>query len=140
MKDYSDIINLPHHVSKKRPQMSIHSRAGQFSAFAALTGYEDMVKEKGRQTTNKIELTDEEKININNKLIYILKHIKLNPKVTIIHFIKDKYKEGGSYLETNEIIKKINFTNKEIILSNKKIIDIDDILEINSELFNNIID
>ena len=120
--------------------MSIHSRAGQFSAFAALTGYEDMVKEKGRQTTNKIELTDEEKININNKLIYILKHIKLNPKVTIIHFIKDKYKEGGSYLETNEIIKKINFTNKEIILSNKKTIDIDDILEINSELFNNIIE
>ena len=40
MKDqYDDIINLPHHVSKTRPQMSMVDRAAQFSPFAALTGY-----------------------------------------------------------------------------------------------------
>lgn len=45
---YRDIINLPHHVSKTRPQMDIIDRAAQFSPFAALTGY-DVVIEKTRR-------------------------------------------------------------------------------------------
>ena len=40
MKDYSDIIDHPHHVSRTHPQMSMHDRAAQFSPFAALTGFE----------------------------------------------------------------------------------------------------
>ncbi len=43
--DYEDIINLPHHVSKRHPQMSMWNRAAQFAPFAALTGYEDVIKE-----------------------------------------------------------------------------------------------
>ena len=45
MEKYDDIINLPHHVSKKYPQMSLHDRAAQFAPFAALTGYDEEVKE-----------------------------------------------------------------------------------------------
>ncbi len=47
--DYSDIIDLPHHVSSKHPQMSIHDRAAQFAPFAALTGYGDMIDEAGEK-------------------------------------------------------------------------------------------
>ena len=42
-RQYDDIINLPHHVSKKHPQMSLYARSAQF---AALTRYEDVIKEK----------------------------------------------------------------------------------------------
>ncbi len=45
MEDYSDIINLPHHISKIHPQMSMLNRAAQFSPFAALTGYEAAIKD-----------------------------------------------------------------------------------------------
>ena len=34
---YKDIINMPHHVSKKYSQMSKKARAAQFAPFAALT-------------------------------------------------------------------------------------------------------
>ena len=44
---YADIINLPHHVSKTRPQMPIADRAAQFSPFAALTGYDSAIEETG---------------------------------------------------------------------------------------------
>ena len=46
---YDDIINMPHHVSKKHPQMSMRGRAAQFAPFAALTGYGDAVKETERR-------------------------------------------------------------------------------------------
>jgi len=43
--NYDDIINLPHPVSKKHPQMSMMQRAAQFAPFAALTGYDDAINE-----------------------------------------------------------------------------------------------
>ena len=41
--DYQDIINLPHHISIKHPQMSLEDRAAQFAPFAALTGHKDSI-------------------------------------------------------------------------------------------------
>ena len=42
---YDDIIELPHHVSDRHQQMSLMDRAAQFSPFAALTGFEEVLKE-----------------------------------------------------------------------------------------------
>ena len=42
---YADIINLPHHVSRNHPQMSMGDRAAQFSPFAALTGHDAAIAE-----------------------------------------------------------------------------------------------
>ena len=50
--DYDDIINLPHHVSKRHPQMSMWNRAAQFAPFAALTGYEDSIKDSAQENEN----------------------------------------------------------------------------------------
>ena len=41
--------------------MSRHDRAAQFSPFAALTGFEDMIGETARETTERLE-TDEQLI------------------------------------------------------------------------------
>ena len=42
---YADIIDLPHHVSKRHPQMALSDRAAQFGAYAALRGYDEAVTE-----------------------------------------------------------------------------------------------
>lgn len=49
MSAYDDIINLPHHVSQKHPQMSAYQRAAQFAPFAALTGHDKAIEETARQ-------------------------------------------------------------------------------------------
>ena len=52
---YDDIINLPHHVSATRPQMSMIDRAAQFSPFAALTGYDAAIVSAKSAATKQIE-------------------------------------------------------------------------------------
>lgn len=44
-EDYGDIINMPHHVSMKRPHMTMEGRAAQFASFAALKGYDRAIKD-----------------------------------------------------------------------------------------------
>lgn len=49
MGKYDDMLNMPHHVSKRHPQMSPENRAAQFAAFAALSGYEEEIKQAGKR-------------------------------------------------------------------------------------------
>ena len=50
---YADIIRLPHHQSPVRPHMSMHDRAAQFSPFAALSGYEEMISGEEERTNSR---------------------------------------------------------------------------------------
>ena len=51
---YDDIINLPHHVSKRHPRMSLEERSAQFAPFSALTGYAEAIKETEKEFLTKI--------------------------------------------------------------------------------------
>jgi len=135
-KNYDDIINLPHHVSKKRPQMSIEARSAQFAPFAALTGYDERVKETARLTDKKIELEDGQKEILNNKLLYILENINMKPEINFTYFVPDTKKSGGKYIDKTGIIRKIDMVEQYIQFTDKSKIDINNILSIESDLFN----
>ena len=130
MNNYSDIINLPHHTSTRHKRMSIEARAAQFAPFAALNGYGDAIIETARITNSKIELSEEMKQIINEKLTIINNHIKELPQVTITYFIKDLLKKGGTYTTITANIKHIDLIYNTIILTNKKKINIQDIINI----------
>ena len=132
---YEDIINLPHHVSKKHPQMSLYERSAQFAPFAALTGHEAAINETARLTNSKMELDEEEKEILDRKLEIIREKLNLKPQVTITYFIKDLKKEGGKYIDITGIIKKIDDFEHVIILEDKTQILIDDIIDIIGENF-----
>ena len=133
--DYDDIINLPHHVSKTHPHMSLADRAAQFSPFAALTGYEEAIKEAGRIVDEKIELSEEEKKEINRKLNYLNEHKKENIQITITYFLKDMKKNGGNYRQITSNLKRLDEIEKTILLADNTILRIDDIRKIQSPLF-----
>ena len=54
--DYDDIINLPHYEPKHHPRMTMWNRAAQFAPFAALTGYEDAIKDTAQENLDSYEL------------------------------------------------------------------------------------
>ena len=72
---YADIIDRPHHVSVKRPQMDRLSRAAQFSPFAALTGYDDLIRESERDVGSRIELDEDRKAQLNDRLARLLAEV-----------------------------------------------------------------
>ena len=122
MNKYDDIINLPHYESKTRKRMSLEARSAQFAPFAALTGYDDKVKETARRTDKRIELSDEEYNIINTKLQIIKEHIKEQPEINFVIFVKDKLKDGGKYEEVNGKVRVIDEAknNKVVVLIDKK--------------------
>lgn len=130
MNKYKDIINLPHHASKTRKPMSLYNRAAQFAPFAALTGYDDAIKETARLTEQKIELSDELKNMLNQKIKLIIENIKLQPEVVITYFVHDNKKSGGVYKTISGNVKRIDEVEKCIIFTNKLKIKVSDLLNI----------
>ena len=129
MNNYDDIINLPHHISKNHPRMSIQNRAAQFSPFSALTGYEDAINETRRITEEKRILTNDKIEEINRTLLEIKENLnKYNYKIT--YFKKDNKKEGGTYITLINRIVKINSQEEYLLTENKARIYLRDIEEI----------
>lgn len=135
MNKYADIINLEHPTSKVHPRMNKEDRAAQFAPFAALTGYAEAINEAGRLVDKKRELTEEEQESISNKINYLLENKDKDYEVIIIYFIADLKKDGGKYLSINGVIKKVDIVNR-FIMVNKKKIYIEDIIMIDSNIFN----
>lgn len=55
---YDDIIDMPHHVSRRHPPMSRRNRAAQFMPFAALTGYEAIIAQTAKNAETAAVLRD----------------------------------------------------------------------------------
>lgn len=130
MTDYADIINMPHHVSAKRPQMSMADRAAQFSPFAALTGYDAAIKETGRLTDEKIELEEDALLALDEKLRQIVDSPENRENVDITYFKADATKDGGAYITVTGRIKKLDDYQRLIVLDDGKVIPMDDVLSI----------
>ena len=138
--EYDDIINMPHHVSKKHPPMSKEIRAAQFAPFAALTGYDDQVKETARLTNERKEIAEGLKLVINEKIKKIQAEIHLKPEIEVTYFIPDLKKQGGKYVTVKGNVRKVDEYRQLIIFEDKREIPVQEIIEIvNVEESNNFI-
>lgn len=130
MDKYDDIINLPHYEPKYHPRMSKYKRSAQFAPFAALVGYDEQVQECSRLTDKRLEIDDELKEKINNKLNIINELIKNSPEVEITYFIPDEKKDGGKYITEIGNVKRIDYVNRFIKFTDNKKIILDDLIDI----------
>ena len=115
--------------------MSMMDRAAQFSPFAALTGYDAAIKETGRLTDEKIELGEETKAVLDRKQCYLSNMISVQPEITVTYFLPDERKSGGTYLSVTGKLKRIDEYERMMILTDGKKIPLDDIMDIESNLF-----
>ena len=135
MEKYREIIDLPHHVSKTRPQMPMSDRAAQFAPFAALTGYDAAIKETGRLTDERIELDVEALSALDMKYQLLMEALDEAPEVIITYFRPDERKAGGKYVSAVGAVKKIDDFERRITMQDGAKIPMDDVLSIEGELF-----
>ena len=132
---YDDIIDLPHHVSATRLRMSMIDRAAQFSPFAALTGYDAAIKETGRLTDERIELSEESRAALDRKQQLLLDNLADRPEVSVTYFVPDERKSGGAYVTVTGRVKKVDDYQRLLLLTDGTKIPLDEILDMESELF-----
>lgn len=137
-RKYNEIMGLPHHVSKTRPQMPMSDRAAQFAPFAALTGYDAAIKETGRLTVERIELDVEALSALDMKYQLLMEALDEAPEVTITYFQPDERKAGGKYVSAVGAVKKIDDFERRITMRDGTRIPMDDVLSIDGELFSSL--
>lgn len=138
MGKYDTIINLPYNGVKKHTKMTLEERSAQFAPFAALTGYDGQIKEKARLTNERIEIDEDIKALLDTKIQIIKENISNDSKVEITYFVPDNRKAGGEYVTVTDIVRKIDDFNRCIVMENNIKIPIDEIVDINGDMFNNV--
>ena len=126
---YDDIIYMERPVSKKHVPMSMHDRAAQFAPFAALTGHKESIAETERLTTEKTELDENEKAELDYSLQFLLQSGR-GTEFSMVCFEKDPLKAGGKYVEIRGEFRKLEKEEKRILLEDGRKVFLDDIYKI----------
>ena len=98
VRQYDDMINLPHPVSRNHPPMSMRERAAQFAPFAALAGHGEAVRETERRTQRRKELGEDYAAVLDSRLRLLRRHIFKQPEISVEYFEPDERKDGGVYV------------------------------------------
>ena len=114
---YDDIIDLPHPVSQRHPQMPLADRAAQFSPFAALTGLDAALQETARLTDQRITLDEYEQAELDKALQALREAAPQHPAVEITYFQPDARKAGGQYVTSVGHVKRIAEYEQQLILT-----------------------
>lgn len=132
-KDYSDIINVKYPYPTDHQPMPRSKRAAQFAPFAALTGHDEAISEAQRQTSPRVNLTNEEKEIISHKLNEIINRISDRPTVKLIYFKEDAKKSGGQYITYEGRLKKYDEFQRRLTFEDSITINVDEIVSIFSD-------
>lgn len=139
LNGYEDMIELPHHVSAKHPQMSLLDRAAQFAPFAALSGHDEAIKETARLTDSFAEPHEEQREKLDRQLQMLLVEMRKAPfrvpEITVTYFQPDARKDGGSYMSFCGSVKRVDERQRQIVFTDGTALPMDTMISIEGELF-----
>ena len=115
--------------------MPMQNRAAQFAPFAALVGYDALIRETARLTDQKVELDESVKAELNEKLRLLLELLPQQPEVTITYFQPDSRKAGGAYRTTNGIVRKFLLNENLLVMMDGSQIPVDAIAALDGPCF-----
>ena len=106
----------------------------------SLTGYDAAIKETVRLTDEKIELDEDTKAALDMKQAFLFEVIDEQPEISVTYFIPDARKSGGAYVTVTGNLKRFDEYERLLILTNGKKIPMDDIADIECDLFKEMLD
>lgn len=136
-RKYDDIINLPHPVSARHPRMPLLDRAAQFSPFAALTGYDDAIRETARLTDSYMEPAEDGKEQLDERIMLLRENLPQNPEIEVTYFQPDAKKSGGAYVIVRGRVKRIDEYSRRIFFADGTVLSMEQIFSIVLKKSNN---
>ena len=115
--NYDDIKHLTRPQYDDLHPMSMSDRAAQFSPFAALVGYGDAVAETARLTDSKVELTEDETLELNANLNRLLDNLDEQQQISVTYFVPDEKKSGGKYVEKVGVVRIFDSYSQELVFT-----------------------
>ena len=125
---YKRIIDLDYRGSKTHPKMDRINRAAQFSPFAALVGYYEILDETNRRTVMQEDFGEDDRSELDRKLALLIEKEKDNPRITVTYFVPDEKKEGGRYVTETKNLKRVDTTMRKMLFTDKTSLPLDAIL------------
>ena len=137
LAEESRLVNFSYHGLSGRYHrpMPMIKRAAQFAPFAALTGYDDAVKEEARLTDDFVLADDDRNEMLSVKHNIIEQHIDEQPEVQFTYFVPDEYKVGGSFVTVKGNVRRIDDYSKVFILTDTRTVPFEYIIEISGDIF-----
>ena len=130
---YDDIIDFERPAPRTHAPMPRLERAAQFSPFAALTGYEEVIAEAGRLTAERVELDEDAKQELNERLTRLAaltEPVGEPVPVELTWFEPDPQKLGGEYRTRTVRVRRVDRTYRLLELEDRSLIELEQILEL----------
>ena len=109
---YDDMLKMSHPVSKNHRQMPQIDRAAQFAPFAALTGYNESILDASRKPEKKIELSESQSEELNERIAVLAQHVKQHPVIAVRYYQQENTKEHVKITGKTDASKKTDLTEK----------------------------
>lgn len=96
--------------------MSRIDRAAQFAPFSALSGFGAAIRETGRVTEAKAELSEDAKDLLDEELWMLQEQTAGHLHAAVTYFRPDARKEGGAYATVSGRVKKIDACGRILVM------------------------
>lgn len=113
-ENYADMLRLHRPVSGKHARMDRVARGAQFAPFAALTGYDAVIRETGRLTDQAPWLEEDEIARLDS----LLRDLSEDPgrEAVFVCFLPDREKAGGSFVSYRGRVARVDPIQKTVLL------------------------
>ena len=92
-----------------------------------MSGHEDAIRETARLTTERAELSESRKEELNEQLVWLREHPDARERVTVTYFRPDAKKAGGAYVTVTGVVKKIDEYEKTLWMEDGTVIAIEEL-------------
>ena len=127
---YGALIDRKRPISKAHPPRPLSVRAAIFAPFAALSGFEEELKEQELRTEGERELMEDERARLNELLRILCDRIECRPLVRVRYFVPDAKKSGGAYRVREGRLSRIDRVRGELVFEDRAKIALSRIVDI----------
>ena len=130
MNSDRDLLSCARPRTECRAPMPMKNRAAQFAPFAALTGYDDAVRETERLTDRRPEISEDRAEILDRRLRWLRDLPDRKPEVTVTWFVPDIRKDGGACRTKTCRVKRLDTQHSVLQLEDSECIPISEICDL----------